>query len=129
LIQSVYLVNDAGETLAAIPIGEFQIDDALFGGFLSAIQMYSKRISGKDIKELTLESYRLIISKLERIFLVTIHDLKDKNAVDLNTELSKLVEGTLGDIITDETIELIKETATKVSSSAGRATEWASKML
>ncbi|MCK5389417.1 MAG: hypothetical protein KAJ36_02950 [Candidatus Thorarchaeota archaeon] len=129
MIQSVYLVNDAGETLAAIPIGEFQIDEALFGGFLSAIQMYSKRISGKDIKELTLESYRLIISKLERIFLVTIHDLKDKNAVDLNTELSKLVEGTLGDIITDETIELIKETATKVSSSAGRATEWASKML
>ena len=129
MIQSVYLVNDAGETLAAIPIGEFQIDDALFGGFLSAIQMYSKRISGKDIKELTLESYRLIISKLERIFLVTIHDLKDKNAADLNTELSKLVEGTLGDIITDETIELIKETATKVSSSAGRATEWASKML
>lgn len=129
MIQSVYLVNDAGETLAAIPIGEFQIDEALFGGFLSAIQMYSKRISGKDIKELTLESYRLIISKLERIFLVTIHDLKDKNAVDLNTELSKLVEGTLGDIITDETIEMIKETATKVSSSAGRATEWASKML
>ena len=129
MIQSVYLVNDAGETLAAIPIGEFQIDEALFGGFLSAIQMYSKRISGKDIKELTLESYRLIISKLERIFLVTIHDLKDKNAVGLNTELSKLVVGTLGDIITDETIELIKETATKVSSSAGRATEWASKML
>ena len=129
MIQSVYLVNDAGETLAAIPIGEFQIDEALFGGFLSAIQMYSKRISGKDIKELTLESYRLIISKLERIFLVTIHDLKDKNAIDLNTELSKLVVGTLGDIITDETIEMIKETATKVSSSAGRATEWASKML
>lgn len=129
MIQSVYLVNDAGETLAAIPIGEFQIDEALFGGFLSAIQMYSQRISGKDIKELTLESYRLIISKLERIFLVTIHDLKDKNAVDLNTELSKLVVGTLGDIITDETIEMIKETATKVSSSAGRATEWASKML
>ncbi|MCK5264927.1 MAG: hypothetical protein KAR03_04905 [Candidatus Thorarchaeota archaeon] len=129
MIQSVYLVNDAGETLAAIPIGEFQIDEALFGGFLSAIQMYSKRISGKDIKELTLESYRLIISKLERIFLVTIHDLKDKNAVGLNTELSKLVVGTLGDIITDETIEMIKETATKVSSSAGRATEWASKML
>lgn len=129
MIQSVYLVNDSGETLAAIPIGEFQVDEALFGGFLSAIQMYSQRISGKDIKELTLESYRLIISKLERIFLVTIHDIKDKNAVAMNNELSKLVEGTLGDIVTDETIELIKETATKVSSSAGRATEWASKML
>ena len=129
MIQSVYLVNDAGETLAAIPIGDFQIDEALFGGFLSAIQMYSKRISGKDIKELTLENYRLIISKLERIFIVTIHDLKDKNAAAINSELSMLVEGTLGDIVTDETIELIKETATKVSTSAGRATDWAKKML
>ncbi len=129
MIQSVYLVNDSGETLAAIPIGDFKIDEALFGGFLSAIQMYSQRISGKDIKELTLESYRLIISKLERIFLVTIHDITDKNAADLNTKLSKLVEGTLGEIITDETIDLIKAAATEVSSGGKRATEWASKML
>jgi len=129
LLQSVYLVNERGETIAAIPIGEFQIDEALFGGFLSAIQMYSKQISGKDIKELTLESYRLIISKPDRVFLVTIHDIKDKNADKLNKELSKLVEGTLGEIITEETIQLIKETATNVSSRIDRATDWASKML
>ncbi len=129
MLQSVYLVNERGETIAAIPIGEFQIDEALFGGFLSAIQMYSKQISGKDIKELTLESYRLIISKPDRVFLVTIHDIKDKNADKLNKELSKLVEGTLGEIITEETIQLIKETATNVSSRIDRATDWASKML
>lgn len=129
MIQSVYIVNERGETIASIPIGEFQIDEALFGGFLSAIQMYSKKISGKDISELSLENYRIIISKLDRIFLVTIHDIKDKHADALNTELSKLVEGTLGDIITDETIELIKKAATKVSSSAKSATDWASKML
>ena len=129
LLQSVYLVNERGETIAAIPIGDFQIDEALFGGFLSAIQMYSKQISGKDIKELTLESYRLIISKPDRVFLVTIHDIKDKNADTLNAELSKLVEGTLGEIVTEETIQLIKETATNVSSRTDRATDWASKML
>jgi len=129
LLQSVYLVNERGETIAAIPIGDFQIDEALFGGFLSAIQMYSKQISGKDIKELTLENFRLIISKPDRVFLVTIHDIKDKNADTLNKELSKLVEGTLGEIITEETIQLIKETATNVSSRIDRATDWASKML
>ncbi|MHA1481665.1 MAG: hypothetical protein ACTSQZ_09615 [Candidatus Thorarchaeota archaeon] len=129
MLQSVYLVNERGETIAAIPIGDFQIDEALFGGFLSAIQMYSKQISGKDIKELTLENFRLIISKPDRVFLVTIHDIKDKNADTLNKELSKLVEGTLGEIITEETIQLIKETATNVSSRIDRATDWASKML
>ena len=129
MIQSVYLVNDRGETLASIPIGDFSMDDALFGGFLSAIQMYSQRISGKDLKEFSLENYRIIISKPDRVFLVTIHDINDKNAADLNSQLSKLVEGTLGEIVTDETIELIREKATEVSTSAKRATEWASKML
>jgi hypothetical protein len=123
------VVNERGETLAAVPIGEFQMDEVLFGGFLSAIQMYSQRLSGKDLKELSLESYRIIISKSDRVFLVTIHDINDKNAPDLNTKLSKLVEGTLGEIITDETIDLIKEAATEVSSGTKRATEWASKML
>ncbi|MGY5859961.1 MAG: hypothetical protein RTU63_11380 [Candidatus Thorarchaeota archaeon] len=129
MIQSVYIVNERGETLASVPIGEFQMDEVLFGGFLSAIQMYSQRLSGKDLKELSLESYRIIISKSDRVFLVTIHDIKDKNAADLNTKLSKLVEGTLGEIITDETIDLIKSAATEVSSGTKRATEWASKML
>ncbi|TFG27791.1 hypothetical protein EU528_12245 [Candidatus Thorarchaeota archaeon] len=129
MIQSVYVVNERGETLAAVPIGEFQMDEVLFGGFLSAIQMYSQRLSGKDLKELTLENYRMIISKTDRVFLVTIHDIKDKNAPDLNEKLSKLVEGTLGEIITDETIELIKASATEVSGGVKRATEWASKML
>ena len=129
MIQSVYVVNERGETLASVPIGEFQMDEVLFGGFLSAIQMYSQRLSGKDLKELSLESYRIIISKSDRVFLVTIHDINDKNAADLNTKLSKLVEGTLGEINTDETIDLIKAAATEVSSGAKRATEWASKML
>jgi len=123
------LVNDRGETLAAIPIGDFSMDEALFGGFLSAIQMYSQRVSGKDLKELSLENYRIIISKPDRVFLVTIHDINDKQASELNSRLSQLIEGTLGEIVTDETIELIREKATEVSSSAERATEWASKML
>ena len=129
LIHSVYIVNERGETLASVPIGEFQMDEVLFGGFLSAIQMYSQRLSGKDLKELTLENYRMIISKTDRVFLVTIHDIKDKNAADLNTKLSKLVEGTLGEIITDETIQLIKDAATEVSGGVKSANEWASKML
>jgi len=123
------VINERGETLASVPIGEFQMDDVLFGGFLSAIQMYSQKISGKALKELTLENYRMIISKTGRVFLVTIHDIKDKNAPDLNKKLSKLVDGTLGEIITDETIQLIIQAATEVSRGAKAANEWASKML
>ena len=73
----MYLVNEGGETIASVPIGDFQVDEALFGGFLSAIQMYSKKISGKNVSELSLESYRIIISKTDRVFLVTIPPLRD----------------------------------------------------
>ena len=129
MIQSVYLVNEGGETIASVPIGEFQLDEALFGGFLSAIQMYSKKISGKNVSELSLESYRIIISKTDRVFLVTIHDLNDKNAAELNSKIGELCKGTLGEIVTDETIELIKEAASEAQSAMKRANEWASKML
>ena len=125
----MYLVNEGGETIASVPLGDFQIDEALFGGFLSAIQMYSKKISGKNVSELSLENYRIIISKTDRVFLVTIHDLNDKNAAELNSKISELCKGTLGEIITDETIEMIKEAAGKAQSAMKRANEWASKML
>ncbi|MFW9808183.1 MAG: hypothetical protein ACFFE6_02275 [Candidatus Thorarchaeota archaeon] len=129
MIQSVYLVNEGGETLASIPIGDFQIDEVLFGGFLSAIQMYSKQVSGKNVSELSLENYRIIISKTDRIFLVTIHDLNDKNAAALNNKISELCKGTLGEIVNDETIKLIKKAAAEAQSAMKRANEWASKML
>jgi hypothetical protein len=129
LIQSVYLVNEGGETIASIPIGDFQIDEALFGGFLSAIQMYSKKISGKNVSELSLENYRIIISKSDRVFLVTIHDLGDKNAAALNSKIGELCKGTLGEIITDETLKLIRKAAEEAQSAMKRANEWASKML
>ena len=122
-------MNERGETLAAIPMGEFQLDEVLFGGFMSAIQMYSQRVSGTDLKEMSLENYRIIISKVDRVLLVTIHELNDKKAAELNSKLSKLVEGTLGEIVTDETIELIRDAANDASSSGERATDWASKML
>jgi hypothetical protein len=122
-------VNESGETIASVPIGDFQIDEALFGGFLSAIQMYSKKISGKNVSELSLENYRIIISKTDRVFLVTIHDLNDKNAATLNSKISELCKGTLGEIVTDETISLIKEAASEAQSAMKRANDWASKML
>ena len=125
----MYLVNEGGETIASVPIGDFQIDEALFGGFLSAIQMYSKKISGKNVSELSLENYRIIISKTDRVFLVTIHDLDDKNAATLNNKIRELCEGVLGEIVTDDTIKLIKDAASEAQNAMKRANDWASKML
>jgi len=129
LIHSIYIVNEAGETLAAINRGDFDMDDALFGGFLSAIQMYSQKVSGQEVSELSLDDYRMMISKAGTAFVVTIHDQDDKDTVDGNARVAKVLDGIITDIITDDTVELLKEAAKDKLSGGSRASDWASKML
>ena len=129
MIHSIYIVNEAGETLTAINRGSFDMDDALFGGFLSAIQMYSQKVSGKEVNELNLEDYRMLISKVGNVFLVTIHDENDKDAVTANARVAKVLDGLINDIITDDTIEMLKQAAEDPMSGRDRASDWASKML
>ena len=129
MIHSVYIVNESGETLAAINRGNFAMDEVLFGGFLSAIQMYSQKVSGRDVKELSLDEYRMIISKANTVFLVTIHDQTDKDPVKANARILEVLKDIVTTIITDDTIELIKKAAQDPSSTGSRATDWASKML
>lgn len=101
------MVNDRGETLAEMPIGNFHMDSVLFGGFLSAIQMYSQKVSGTELRELSLDDYRIIISRINSMYLVTIHDIMDKNAIDMNSKLCHIVEDNYGEVIADETIEML----------------------
>jgi hypothetical protein len=122
-------VNDAGETLAAINRGDFDMDDALFGGFLSAIQMYSQKVSGKEVSELSLDDYRMMISKANTVFVVTIHDTNDKDPIKGNSRVAAVLDGIVTDIITDDTVELLKTAAEDPTSGGDRASEWASKML
>jgi hypothetical protein len=129
LIHSIYIVNDAGETLAAINRGNFDMDDALFGGFLSAIQMYSQKVSGKEVSELSLEEYRMMISKANTVFVVTIHDDKDTDPAKGNSRVAAVLDGIMTDLITDDTIELLKTAAEDPASGGDRASDWASKML
>ena len=129
MIHSIYVINQNGETLAAINRGKFEMDENLFGGFLSAIQMYSQKVAGKNVKELSLDEYRLVISDTSKLFLVTIHDLDDKDFLQSNSVLRDVLADLDIDFITDDTVELLKKTADKADGKVDTATDWASKML
>ncbi len=130
MIHSIYVINQSGETLAAINRGNFQMDENLFGGFLSAIQMYSQKISGKNVKELSLDAYRLVIAEESNLYLVTIHDASDANSLSSNTRVREVLEGLDGiSFITDEIIDLLKKAADAADGKTGSATDWATKML
>lgn len=129
MIHSIYVINESGETLAAINRGQFQMDEALFGGFLSAIQMYSQKVSGKNVKELSLDEYRLVISDTGTLFLVTIHDSGDTNAVSSNTQLRSVLSDLGMAIVTDDVVEVLKRTADRADGKTESAADWATKML
>ena len=91
--------------------------------------MYSQKVSGKEVNELSLEDYRMMISKAGRVFLVTIHDENDKDAITANSRVAEVLDGLVNDIITDDTVVLLKKAAKDSAGGRNRANDWASKML
>ncbi len=111
MLQGVYIINDAGETIGSIEFGDFKINEIMFGGFVSAIQMYSQKASGTNVSEITLDKYRIIISNTDRGFVVTSHDKNDPEATSDNKKIVEILSGIMGEIVTDDTIALIREVA------------------
>ncbi len=129
MIQGVYIVNHGGETQATINLGEFSVDEVLFGGFLSAIQMYTQQMSGEALQEISLDRYRIVISKTENVYVVTVHDKDDKDVTVLNRKVLDILSDGMDEVITEDTLELIRKATAKIAGATERATEWASKML
>jgi hypothetical protein len=74
--------------------------------------MYSQKISGNDVSALNLDDYRIVSSRFQDNFLVTIHDKEDSDADVLNSKLNSLVERSYSDITKDDTIDLIRKEVT-----------------
>lgn len=122
-------MNHAGETQASITLGDFTVDEVLFGGFLSAIQMYTQQMSGQDLEEISVDKFRMVISKTDRVFLVSVHERDDKDAASLNRKALEVIQDGMDGIITEDTCDLIREAVLPEKGAGGRADEWASKML
>lgn len=129
MIQSIFIINSEGETLASLSIGEFDADDALFGGFVSAIQSFSKRMAGDEIKGMEIGQYRLIISRVDSNFLVTIHPQGDENRRTDHHRLLELCRDNPESLTDSDFVEELKEEAEKPVTGADKASEWAEKMF
>jgi hypothetical protein len=128
LIQSIYVINEAGETLASVDLGEFHADEALFGGFMSAIDMFSHKMAGDALKELILGKHRLVVAREDSNLVVTIHDKADTEAQAVNRRVCEVFRKHFAGLVTDELLQAIRAAA-GAQSARTRADEWASKML
>ena len=90
-MYGIFLINDAGETLAQVGWEALEGDTALLGGFVSALQMFIKKISGNEINELQFGELKLLIGKAVENYVVTLHSADDSEARDHNQQVIKLV--------------------------------------
>jgi hypothetical protein len=103
-MYGIFVINDAGETIASIGWENLRGDSSLFGGFLSAVQMFIKKISGTEIGEL-----KLLVGHAGTDYVVTLHALDDQKAEEYNREVVKLVNESSNIRIDDGFLELVNE--------------------
>jgi hypothetical protein len=114
-MYGIFVINDAGETIASIGWENLRGDSSLFGGFLSAVQMFIKKISGTEIEELRFGELKLLVGHAGTDYVVTLHALDDQKAEDYNREVVKLVNESSDIRIDDGFLELVNEMVMKES--------------
>lgn len=129
LLKMIYVINEAGETLISIPLGNFPADEALFGGFMSAIDMFSHKMAGDAIKELLLGNDRVVVAREGSHLLVTVHDKGDTDSQTVNRRVCEAFRKHFGGVVTDEMAEAMRQAAVGTDTARSKADNWASKML
>ncbi|TFG30073.1 hypothetical protein EU527_14945 [Candidatus Thorarchaeota archaeon] len=144
-MYGIFLINDAGETIASMGWENLKGDSALLGGFVSALQMFIKKISGNEINELQFGELKLLIGKAGDNYVVTLHANDDKEANNHNKAvIDFVIERGLN--IDDGVLDLVNEMITeeksldeiekvrngirgKTSEASSAATKWGKKVF
>ncbi len=108
-MYGIMLVNEAGETVASVGWENLEADVTMLGGFLSAIQMFSKNIAGDVIEQLEFGDMKLLIGNSGEYHVVTLHEANEKNAEDENRTVTQIVSENNGMDYNDGFLSLIKE--------------------
>ncbi|NHJ14542.1 MAG: hypothetical protein EAX95_12760 [Candidatus Thorarchaeota archaeon] len=108
-MYGIFLINDAGETLASVGWENLKGDSALFGGFVSALQMFIKHISGTEVEEMRFGDLKLLLGRAGENYVVTLHSLEDKDAKELNQDVVDIVRDRVGQEVDDGFLSLISE--------------------
>ncbi|MFW9842682.1 MAG: hypothetical protein ACFFES_17445 [Candidatus Thorarchaeota archaeon] len=111
-MYGIMLVNQAGETVASAGWEAFEGDVTMFGGFVSAVQMFIKKISGgTQVEELRFGDMKLLIGSSNDYHVVTLHESGEVAAEAKNQEVVKLVREN-GGKFTDGFLALVRELIT-----------------
>jgi len=91
-MQGIFVIDEAGIVRASVGYENLRGDAALFGGFLSAIQLFVKSLSGDEVRELRFGELRLLIGQVGSDYVVTLHSTSEEDAESQNRAVQKLIE-------------------------------------
>ncbi len=112
-MYGIMLVNHAGETVASVGWNHLEGDVSLFGGFVSAIQMFIKRASGgTEMNEMVFGNLKLLIGNSNGYHIVTLHDAEDTSAIDSNRQVVELIKDNESEPMNEGVLGLIQEMVT-----------------
>lgn len=129
MVLGIYIVSDAGETIATIKLEKFDVNDALFGGIVPALDMFSSSVSGQNIRTIQMDEHKVIVHKTEKYYLVTIHHTDDSSAAKNSEKLFKIFTNKAALGITEDLIEVLRVEADSMESGMKKAEKWAKKIL
>jgi hypothetical protein len=109
-MYGIFLINQAGETVASVGWDHLEGDVSIFGGFVSAVQMFIKRISGgTQVEELKFGNMKLLIGTSDEHHVVTLHESTEEGAEEQNREVMRLLHENNDGVINDGLLGLISE--------------------
>ncbi len=129
MVQCVFIINEEGETLERIDVGDFETDEVLFGGFMSAIQTFSDKLSGDDVQEISLGNNRIVIHRVTDYILVSVFGKSANDPVTVSKRVAEVFKENISGGINKDLLEKLREAATSAVTSTDRASDWASKMF
>jgi len=118
-MYGIFVINSAGETIAEMGWENLEGDSALLGGFVSALQMFIKRISGNEVNELQFGDMKLLIGAAGDNYVVTLHSNDEKDAKSQNQEVVRLLNEHTSEDIDDGILGLISAMISDDRSSQG----------
>ncbi|NWF95211.1 MAG: hypothetical protein HXY34_03630 [Candidatus Thorarchaeota archaeon] len=146
-MEGIFVIDDAGITRASVGFEHLKGDAMLFGGFLSALQIFVKHVSGDEVRELKFGELQLLMSRINDGYVVTLHTVADTKAETRHRAVVRMLSEKVGPIddgfvcllkdlmaIGDEASEMAKQELFKWSKSTldeirEKAKEWGEKVF
>ena len=110
-MKGIIVLDEAGLKQASIGLENVRVNPDLFSSFISAIQVYAKRSIGREMKEVTYSSIKLMIGRAGPFHVVTLHTLDDEDAEWNHSATIKVLE-TQDYMLDDHHLGILRELLT-----------------